>query len=68
MRSAIAPELRFEKTIRSLATGSKLADLHHQFRVHKSTIFKFFPKVCKALYETLKDKYMNVGKYISLMK
>ena len=67
MRSAIAPELRFEKTIHSLATGSKLADLH-QFRVHKSTIFKSFPKVCKALYETLKDKYMDIGKYISLMK
>ena len=37
-------------------------------RVHKSAISKFIPEVSEAFNEALKDKYMKIGKYISLME
>ena len=60
--SAIAPELKLAITIPYLATDSKFTDLRYQFRVHKSIISKCIPGVCEDLYETLKDKYIKVGK------
>ena len=68
MRSAVAPGLKLAIIICYLAIGSIFTDLQYQFRVHKITISKFIPEVCEVLYEALKDKYMKVGKYISLLK
>ena len=62
MRQAISPELKLAITLRYLATGNTFTDLAYYFRVHRSTISKFIPDVCDALYEGLKDIYLNVRK------
>ena len=67
MESAIALVLKLAITIRYLPTGSKFTDLQLQFGVHKSAISKFIPEVCEALCETLKVKYLKVGKHVPLM-
>ena len=63
MREPISPEINLVMTIRFLATGSSYMDLACQYRVHKSTISKFIPEVCDALYEGLHEEYMKVLLY-----
>ena len=37
-----------------LAVTESYESLQYQFRIHKSTICKFLPDVCEAIYSTLK--------------
>jgi len=60
MRESIPPEIQLAITIRFLATGNSYRDLSTGFRVHETTIGKFVPKVCQAIYTRLKDKYFQV--------
>ena len=53
LHDAIPAKIKLAATLRFLATGSNYADLQHLFRVHKSTLSQFTPKVCEALYEKL---------------
>ena len=64
MRDAIPAKLKLAATIRFLATGACYADLQHLFRIHKSTLSKFIPDVCDAIYKKLKDRYLMVTMYI----
>ena len=64
MRDAIPAKLKLAATIRFLATGACYADLQHLFRIHKSTLSKFIPDVCDAIYKKLKDRYLKVTMYI----
>ena len=61
MREPIPPEIQLAITIRFLATGNTYQDLSMCFRVHQSTIGRFVPKVCQAIYTRLKDKYFKVS-------
>ena len=54
------PKLNFAITIRFLATGNSHQDLSCTYRVHKTTIGKFIPEVCTALYNALKEDYFKV--------
>ena len=60
LREAIPASMKLAATIRFLSTGSNYADLQHLFRIHKSTLSKFIPEVCEALYKQLKDNYLKV--------
>lgn len=60
LRDAIPPEIKLAVTIRFLASGNSYQDLSLPFRVHKSTISKFVPEVCQAIYMRLKDTYLKV--------
>lgn len=59
LRKPIAAEQKLAITIRYLATGESFESLMYQYRVHESTISKFIPEVCRAIFETLKDHYMH---------
>ena len=43
-----------------LLTGMSFQDLHHEFRIGKSTICTFIPKVLDSIYGALKDSYLKV--------
>ena len=36
-------------------------NLQYQFRVHASTLSKFMPDVCDAIYRKMKNEYLRVG-------
>ena len=60
MRDSVPPEIQLAITIRFLATGNSYADLAMGFRVHQSTIGKFVPTVCQAIYKRMKKQYFQV--------
>ena len=60
MRLPISPEEKLAITLRYLATGETFQSLVYQFRVHRATIVKFIPEVCKAIYNCLKHEYLKV--------
>ena len=60
MREPIPPEIKLAVTIRFLATGTTFEDFSIGFRVHKSTIGKFVPEVCEAIYRRMKNDYFQV--------
>ena len=60
MRKPVSAEEKLAITIRFLATGESYESLMFQYRVHESTISLFIPKVCDAIFKTLKDKFMKL--------
>ena len=60
MRMPVPVDETLAVTLRYLATGESFESLMYQFRIHRMTIPLFVPKVCQAMYETLKEEYLNV--------
>ena len=60
LRDAIPAKMKLAATLRYLSTGTNYSDLQHMFRIHKSTLSKFIPEVCEAIFMRLKDKYLKV--------
>ena len=60
MRGPIPPRLKLAATIRFLSTGKSNKSLQFQFRIHNSTLSLFFPEVCQAIFNRLKEKYIKV--------
>lgn len=60
MRHSISPETKLVITIQYLATDSTYDDLACRYRVRKTTIGRFIPEVCDAVYENLKEEYLKV--------
>jgi hypothetical protein len=44
-----------------LASGESLRSIHFQFRIGEKTLQRHFPRVCRALYKVLKDRYLKVN-------
>ena len=65
MRLPIAPDEKLAVTLRFLATGESYESLQYQFRIHCTTIGRFVPLVCKAIYCCLKE---NISKCQELKK
>ena len=59
-RNSISPEEKWAVTLRFLATGESFENLMFQFKIHKSTSSQFIPRVCEAIYNNLKDKYLKL--------
>ena len=64
LRDPIPSALKLAATILYLSTGSNYADLQHLFRIHKSTLSKFIPEVCEAIFRRLKDNYLQVSSFL----
>nr|CAH7743074.1 unnamed protein product [Callosobruchus chinensis] len=60
MRVSISAEHKLNVTLRFLATGETYRSLMYSTRIHESTISKFIPEVCKAIYKHLIGKYLRV--------
>jgi len=61
MRKPISVEQKLAAiTIRYLAIRESFESLMYQFRVHETTISKFIPEVCKAIFESLKDEFLHL--------
>uniref|UniRef100_A0A8C5PSJ8 Protein ANTAGONIST OF LIKE HETEROCHROMATIN PROTEIN 1-like n=1 Tax=Leptobrachium leishanense TaxID=445787 RepID=A0A8C5PSJ8_9ANUR len=56
MRGAISPEEMLVITLRYLACGCSLQDLHLNFRIGRTTAGKVVRKVCQTIWDTLKEK------------
>ena len=59
MREAIPAEAKLAITLRFVATGESYQSLQYQYRIHRSTIAKFIPEVCDALFPSLRDDHMK---------
>nr|CAI5842128.1 unnamed protein product [Callosobruchus analis] len=59
MRESISAEHKLNVTLRFLATGETYRSLMYNTRIHESTISKFVPEVCTAIYKHLKGKYLR---------
>ena len=62
LRLPIAPDEKLAVTLRFLATGEFYESLQYQFRIHRTTIGRFVPLVCKAIYSCLKGKYLKMSR------
>ena len=60
MYRPISPEEKNGITLRCLTTGETFHSLMYQFQVHRVTIGKFAPEVCKAIYHCLKDENLKI--------
>ena len=62
MREAIPAHDKLCATLRFLASGASYKDLMYSFRIASSTISKFVPKVCNAIYCVLEEEYLKTPK------
>ena len=60
MRKPITPEEKIAITLRFLGTVEPFHSFMYQFWVHRVTIGKFVPVVCKAVYHCLNDEYLKI--------
>ncbi|XP_027233858.2 uncharacterized protein [Penaeus vannamei] len=60
MRDCISPEEKLVITLRYLATGCSIADLHYGYRLGKSTISSILQQVCVVIWERLKTMCLPV--------
>ena len=55
-RRALEPGLKLAVTLRHLSSGDKYSTLQYDIRVARTTIVKFLPVVCQAIFDKLKDE------------
>uniref|UniRef100_A0A8C5PX67 DDE Tnp4 domain-containing protein n=1 Tax=Leptobrachium leishanense TaxID=445787 RepID=A0A8C5PX67_9ANUR len=56
MRDPIPPEEMLVITLRYLASGCSLQDLHYNFRVGRSTAGEIVRKVCQTIWDTMREE------------
>ena len=59
LREPISPKERLMVTLRYLATGSSLTQLHYDWCISVAALSNIIPKTCSAIYETMKDEYLS---------
>ncbi|KAF2896697.1 hypothetical protein ILUMI_09478 [Ignelater luminosus] len=59
MRDSISAQNRLEVTLRFLAAGKSFRSLMYSTRIHESTISRFVPEVCDAIYSSLKTQFLR---------
>lgn len=60
LREPIPAKVKLAATLKFLSSGMNYVELQYLFRVHKSTLCQFIPKVCEAIYTRMKGKYLKV--------
>ena len=61
MRDSITAEVRLEATLQFLATGSTYSALQYSSRISKQSLSNIIPEICWAIYDVLKDDYLQVS-------
>ena len=57
-RKPLPVGLKLAVTLRQLSTGESYTSLQYQWRVGRTTIVKFVPKVCKAILHEFQKEYL----------
>ena len=57
-RKPLEVDLKLAVTWRHLSTGESYTSLQYQWRVGRTTIFKFAPQVCKAILKEFQQEYL----------
>ena len=58
MRQTIPPGARFEATLLYLINGDYYSRLQHLTRIHETTLGRFIPEVCEAIYSALGREFI----------
>jgi len=64
MRDSISPGACLEATLRFLATGCSYKSLQYTTRISQPSLSAIIPRRCEAIFNALKDDFMNVRKFI----
>ena len=64
MCDSIPENIKLVTKILFLAKGDNYTNLQYQFWVHSSTLSKFIPSVCDAIYIKLRDEYLGVSIFV----
>ena len=67
MRDSIPANVALAPTTRYLATSDSYSHVQYLFRVHASTFSNFIPEVCDAIYTRLKEQYLIVLNYLTVI-
>lgn len=62
MRKSITPHERLTITLRFLATGRSYEDMKFSAVISPSSLSYIIPETCRAIYEVLRDEYMQFPK------
>ena len=60
MRDSISAEARLEATLLFLSTGASYSSLQYSTRISKQSLSQIVPDTCQAIYDELKDEYLQV--------
>ena len=60
MREPLSVALKVATTLRFMATGCSLTELHFNFRVSLSAISKFIPQVCQAIIKEYQEETIKL--------
>ena len=58
-RQSISAEQRLMVTLRYLATGSSMTQLHYDWCISVAALSAIIPETCEAIYNTLKGEYLK---------
>ena len=59
LRQTISPGARLEATLLFLITGDYYSRLQHLTRIHETTLGRFIPEICEAIYTELGNEYLK---------
>lgn len=60
LRESIPAEARLEATLSYLSTGCSYTSLQYSTRISKQSLSSIIPETCVAIYNVLKDDYLQV--------
>lgn len=60
MRDSISALARLEATLLFLSTGASYSSLQYSTRISKQSLSQIVPDTCHAIYDELKDEYLQV--------
>ena len=58
-RQSISAEQRLMVTLRYLATGSSMTQLHYDWCISVAALSSIIPETCEAIYTALKGEYLK---------
>ena len=60
MRDSVSALARLEATLLFLSTGASYSSLQYSTRISKQSLSEIIPDTCQAIYDELKDEYLQV--------
>ena len=66
-RECVPAGSRLEASLLFLATGASFSRIQYHTRISRSLLSTVIPQTCQAIYETLKDQYLKVRSYLTIL-